>query len=109
LIGMKGHQLLLKPVRFFRIGVHMKFRWLFRILDDTINLTAGEKLFGKCNFWHLYCSMLHSGKILPILKRKGNGKFLASKSDGASMTFVLNFFWKHQKELLLILLFKMRY
>jgi len=36
--------------------------------------------------------MLDSGKILPILKRKGSGKFLASKSGGSSMTFVLNFF-----------------
>jgi len=52
--------------------------------------------------------MLHSGKTLPILKRKESGKFLASKSDGANMTFVLNFFWKHQKELLLILLLRMR-
>lgn len=50
LIGMKVHQLLPKHVRFFRNGVHMKCRWLFRIQEDTINLTAGEKLFGKCNF-----------------------------------------------------------
>jgi len=50
LIGMKGHQLVLKPVWFFRNGVHVKLKWLFRILGDRMNLTAGEKLFGKCNF-----------------------------------------------------------
>jgi hypothetical protein len=86
---MKVYQLLPKHVQFFRNGVHMKCRWLFRIIEDTINLTAGEKLFGKCNFNTDTVQCCIQGKYYPILKRKGSDKFSASKNDGASMTFML--------------------